>query len=182
MTEQTSPQNPPQNTQQEQPSGGQLVLHKIYIKDLSFEAPNSPRIFTEQLQTPPKTSHDVGVNVFNLGNNHYEVVVNVTVTVTVDGKTAFLAEAHQAGIFMLTQFPENQLQYMLFSYCANILFPYVRETVSDLVARGGFPQLLLEPVNFDDLFMRRVQQSQQKKTEDQEAAGSAPEAQAGNGA
>jgi len=153
-----------ENTTQAQnpePQQGQLVIHKIYVKDLSFETPNSPQIFSEQFQqAQPKVNHDIGVNVYTLGNNTYEVVLNLTVTVTIGGKTAFLVEVQQAGIFMVANFPENQQQYMLFSYCPNTIFPYAREVISDLVIRGGFPQLLLEPVNFDGLFAQRMQQAQ----------------------
>lgn len=162
MSEENSTENQPAQSADQQHQG-QLTIHKIYIKDISFETPNTPQIFSDQFQqAQPKVNHDLGINVFTLGNDHFEVVLNVTVTVTIGGKTAFLVEIQQAGIFMIKDFPENQKQYMLFSYCPNTIFPYAREMISDLVIRGGFPQLVLEPVNFDAMFARRMQEQMEK--------------------
>ena len=135
---------------------GQFAIQKIYTKDISFETPNSPKIFS--LQWNP--SADVQMQQFSesIGEDTYEVVLSVTVTVKVTDKTAFLVEVKQAGIFGIKGIPEQQLSQVLGAFCPNILFPYAREAISDLITRGGFPQLLLAPVNFDALYMQRMQQ------------------------
>ncbi|OUD15651.1 protein-export chaperone SecB [Thioflexithrix psekupsensis] len=136
----------------------QFVLQKIYVKDISFEAPNTPQVFTEKWE--PKTHLEIGTKGMVLGQNNYEVGLTVTVTVTINDKTAFLVEVHQAGIFALVGFEAGKLDYMLNAYCPSILFPYLREAVSDVVTRGGFQPLLLAPVNFDAYYEQRVRQMQ----------------------
>lgn len=154
----------------------QFVLQKIYIKDLSFEAPNTPQVFTEKWD--PKTHLEIGTKGAVLGQNNYEVGLTVTVTVTVNDKTAFLVEVHQAGIFALVGFDAPRLDYMLNAYCPSILFPYLREAVSDVVTRGGFQPLLLAPVNFDAYYEQRVKQLQAQQnaaaTESPPTNGAAP--------
>lgn len=137
----------------EQPAQ-KFEIQKVYVKDLSFETPNSPKIFTEKWN--PKT--DVHIQTANdkLDDKVHEVVITVTVTATQDETTAFLVEVNQAGIFFMENFPEEQHKQLLGSYCPNILFPFARETVAELVAKGGFPQLLLNPVNFDALYQQHL--------------------------
>ena len=142
-----------QNTQQFQ-------IQKIYIKDLSFESPNAPEMFTESLQ--PKIDFDLQTEAKKLTDDFCDVTLQVTATAKHNEKTAFLVEVKQAGIFNITGFPDDQLSHMLGSFCPNILFPYARESVSDLVTRGGFPPLLLAPVNFDALYAQHVQQQNQQ--------------------
>lgn len=142
-----------QNTQQFQ-------IQKIYIKDLSFESPNAPEMFTESLQ--PKIDFDLQTEAKKLTDDFFDVTLQVTATAKHNEKTAFLVEVKQAGIFNITGFPDDQLSHMLASFCPNILFPYARESVSDLVTRGGFPPLLLAPVNFDALYAQHVQQQNQQ--------------------
>ncbi len=139
----------------------QFALQKLYIKDVSFETPNSPAVFTQQWE--PKVEFNLASNAQALQENLYEISLTVTVTVKLQDKTAYLVEVSQAGIFTLTGFEEHELGPMIGSYCPNILFPYAREAVSDLVVKGGFPPMLLAPVNFDALYMQHVQQMQQQQ-------------------
>jgi len=137
-------------------------IQKIYIKDLSFEAPNTPKIFTEKWE--PKTDVHIQTENSKLDKNIYEVVITVTVTATQAETTAFLVEVKQAGIFFIENFPEEQHKQLLGSYCANILFPFARETVAELVTKGGFPQLLLNPVNFDALYQQHLSAAKEQET------------------
>ena len=143
--------------QSEQPEQ-QFALQKIYLKDISFETPNSPAIFTEQWEPA------VNVELQSAGNavadNVHDVVLTVTVTAKLGEKTAYLVEVQQAGVFTVAGFSDDERAHMLGSYCPNILFPYAREAISDLVAKGGFPQMLLGPVNFDAMFAEHVQRQQ----------------------
>ncbi len=138
----------------------QFSIQKIYTKDMSFETPHSPKIFTEKWE--PAVDFNMGSNVESLDNSLYEVALTLTITVKSTDKTAYLVEVNQAGIFALSGFTDQEMGPMLGSFCPNILFPYAREVVSDLVAKGGFPQLLLAPVNFDALYAQHLQQSQQQ--------------------
>ncbi len=137
----------------------QFAIQKIYTKDVSFETPNSPQIFTQKWE--PAVDFNLGTNVETLENGVYEVALTVTATVKCNDTVAYLAEVSQAGIFALVGFDENEMGPMMGSFCPNILFPYAREAISDLVTKGGFPQLLLAPVNFDALYAQHVQQLQQ---------------------
>ena len=135
---------------------GQFNIQKIYTKDISFEAPNSPKVFTEKWD--PQNNLDLNTNANPIGDNTFEVVLSLTVTAKLDDNTAYLCEVHQAGIFTIEGFSDNDTHAMLGSFCPNILFPYAREAVSDIVTRGGFPQLLLAPINFDALYEQHMQQ------------------------
>ena len=137
----------------------QFAIQKIYIKDISFETPNSPKVFTQKWE--PSLDLNLGTHVENLENSMYEVSLSLTATVKIADNTAYLVEIKQAGIFTIEGFSEQEMGPMLGSFCPNILFPYAREAVSDLVTKGGFPQLILAPVNFDALYMQHLQQNQQ---------------------
>lgn len=137
----------------------QFSIQKIYTKDISFETPNSPKIFTEKWE--PTVDFNLGTNVNTLEDALFEVSLSVTVTVKCGETTAYLVEVTQAGIFSLAGFSEQEMGPMAGSFCPNILFPYAREVVSDLVAKGGYPQLLLAPVNFDALYAQHLKQAQQ---------------------
>lgn len=152
--------------QQENPRN--FGIQRIYTKDVSFETPNSPSIFTEQLQ--PQSDLDLNSQVNALGEDHYEIVLTVTVTTKSNDKVAFLVEVQQAGIFLIKGFEKNELGPMIGAYCPNILFPYAREVVSDLVNKGSFPQLVLAPVNFDLLYAQQVQKLQEQQGAQQEPA------------
>ncbi|MCK5829464.1 MAG: protein-export chaperone SecB [Methylococcales bacterium] len=144
------------------PEEKQFSIQKIYTKDISFETPNSPKIFTEKWE--PTVDFNLGTNVETLENSLFEISLSVTVTVKCADTTAYLVEVTQSGIFSLDGFSEQEMGPMIGSFCPNILFPYAREVVSDLVAKGGFPQLLLAPVNFDALYGQHLQQAQQKSS------------------
>lgn len=146
---------------------GQLAIQKIYVKDLSFEAPNTPAVFTTQLN--PTVDINFATEATDLGENQQEVNLSVTVTVKQDDKTVYLAEVKQAGIFTISGFPAEHMPAILATACPNILFPYAREVISDVVTKGGFPQLLLSPVNFDMLYAQEVQRRQQQAQADASA-------------
>ena len=136
-------------------------IQKIYTKDVSFESPNSPKVFTGKWE--PSINFNLGTHVLPLDDSMYEIALTVTITVKNDDLTAYLVEVNQAGIFLLGNFTDAEMGPMLGSFCPNILFPYAREAISDLATRGGFPQLLLAPVNFDALYSQHLQQAQQEQ-------------------
>lgn len=141
------------NAPQPNPKGNQinLTIQRIYIKDLSFESPESPKIFAN-VDWKPEVNIELSVKNQNLENHLYEVVLLITVTLVHEKKTVLLSEVQQAGIFTIEGIDGENLNHLLSSYCPNILFPYAREAISDVVVRGGFPQLLLAPINFDALY------------------------------
>lgn len=142
----------------EEQQAKQFVIQKIYIKDVSFETPNSPVIFTQKWE--PKVEVNLASNAQSLEEGLFEVSLTVTVTVKLEDKTAYLAELTQAGVFTIAGFEEQEMGPMIGSYCPTILFPFAREAVSDLVVKGGFPPMQLAPVNFDALYLQHIQQQQ----------------------
>lgn len=138
----------------------QFALQRIYIKDASFEAPNTPKTFTQEWK--PEIKLDLNSGARKVDEGFYEVSVKVTITATNGEETAFLVEMMQCGLFAIQNIPEDQLQPMLGAMCPNILFPYLRESVDAMVVKGGFPALMLAPINFDALYQQRVQQAQQQ--------------------
>ncbi len=146
---------------------GRFGIQKVYIKDLSFETPHSPQIFQEEWK--PSVNLDLSSTASPVMENIYEVVLSVTVTVSFEDKTVYLAEVEQAGIFQIQDLPKEVLARVLATVCPNILFPFAREVVADLAMRGGFPQLLIAPMNFEALY---AQHQQQLATEAQAKAGS----------
>ena len=138
------------NGQAQQPSA-QLNLQKIYVKDVSFEAPGAPQIFQTQ-GGQPNVELNLTQRVTQLGETAFEVVLSVTATCKIDDKTAYLVEVHQAGIFGLAGFDQPGREAVLQTYCPNVLFPYARAVISDLVQNGGFPPFFLQPINFDALY------------------------------
>jgi preprotein translocase subunit SecB len=142
---------------QQQPTFG---IEKIYVKDLSLEIPNAPGVFLSGEQPQVEVQlHNEGTAI---GEGLYQVVLTVTVTAKAAEKTLFLVEAAQAGIFQIRNVPESDLEPLLATACPNILFPYARETVSDVIARAGFPPVHLAPVNFEVLYRQRLQQAQEQ--------------------
>ncbi len=136
------------------PLHGQFSIKKIYIKDTSFETPNSPQIF--QAKWEPEMDVHLHSHSSDLDAGEFEVVLMVTAVVSVGGKTAFLAETSVAGIFGITGLTSDELGPTIGSYCPGILFPYARELISDLAIRGGFPQFILAPVNFEKLYQEHI--------------------------
>jgi preprotein translocase subunit SecB len=137
----------------------QFEIQRIYLKDVSFEAPNSPRVFTEQWK--PETSVQLSTEMAHLNEGLHEIVLGITVTAKMTDKTAYLVEIKQAGIFAINGFAEPQMRQLLGSYCPNVLFPFAREAIAELITKGGFPPMLLAPINFDALY---AQQQRQRET------------------
>lgn len=131
-------------------------IEKIYVKDLSLEVPNSPQVFLER--EVPQVDVEIQTRDAKIDEGVHEVVLTVTVTAHHSDKTYFLAEASQAGIFQLRNIPDAEVGPILGIGCPNILFPYVRETISDLVNRAGFPPVVLTPVNFEPIYQAKLQQ------------------------
>ena len=148
MTENTATANGDAQT------GAQLALQKVYIKDASFEVPSAPQIFQEQGQ--PQVQLNLQQQVGALAENVYEVVLSVTVTCKLADKTAYLAEVQQAGIFGVAGFDDQSRDAVLATYCPNVLYPYARQAVSDLIQNGGFPPFLLQPINFEALYAEQM--------------------------
>jgi preprotein translocase subunit SecB len=155
-----------------QPTGPQLALQRVYLKDASFEAPHAPRIFQEEGQ--PNLQLNLSQKVSTLAENVYEVVLSLTLTCTLAEKNAYLVEVQQAGIFTITGFDQPNLEAVLSTYCPNTLFPYARQVVSDMVQNGGFPPYLLQPINFEQLF------AEQLRRRAEQAKAGAPTLEAGN--
>lgn len=141
--------------QNDQPIFG---IEKLYVKDLSLEVPNAPEIFLERDQ--PQIEIQLNTSGRGVGEGVYEVVLTVTVTAKMGEKTVFLVEVGQAGIFRIQNVPEEQLEPLIAVACPNILFPYAREAVSDAVSRAGFQPIVLQPVNFESMYMQRLQQAE----------------------
>ena len=131
-------------------------IEKVYVKDMSLEIPNAPEVFLQR-ETP-----QVGIELSNsakkLEEGLFDVTITVTVTSKIEDKTVFLVEVAQSGIFQARNIPEENLEGLLAVTCPNILFPYAREAVSDLVVRAGFPPVLLNPINFEALYLQQKQQ------------------------
>jgi preprotein translocase subunit SecB len=153
------------------PEQQQFAMQKIYVKDVSFETPNSPEVFTQEWK--PDVNVQLDTSGKQIAPDVHEVVLGITVTVKMGEKVAYLVEIHQAGIFTIKGFADNDRGAMLGSYCPNVLFPFAREVISDLVIKGGFPQLLLAPVNFDAIYHEHLQrmreQSESQKASDENA-------------
>jgi preprotein translocase subunit SecB len=134
----------------------EFAIHRIYINDLSFEAPDSPKSFKEEWK--PEVDLNLDTRHELLEDNLYNVTLQLTATTKINDKVMFIAEVQQSGIFLVKDFPEEQMGELLGSFCPNVLFPYAREVISDVVNRGGFPPLYLAPVNFDAIYQQRKEQ------------------------
>ncbi len=139
-------------------SKGQFTLQKIYIKDMSFEAPNSPDVFidgktdqiTPQLQLDLKNSHT------DLPNEHYEVVLHIGLHATAEDRTLFMVEIDQAGIFLIKGYNTEDYRALIGTHCLSTLFPFAREELASIIGKGGFPAILLQPINFESLFAQAM--------------------------
>lgn len=147
-----------ENAAAEQDAQPGFGIEKLYVKDASIEVPNAPQIFTER--TAPQVNVELGNSAQKLDEGIFEVAIKVTVTAKIGDKTAFLVEATQAGIFAIRNVPAENLEPILAVTCPNILFPYAREAVSDMVTRAGFAAVLLNPINFEALYMQQKQQAE----------------------
>lgn len=151
-------------------SDKQIAIQKIYVKDFSFESPHTPDIFAKTNWSPKtdlnlRSSHTTGTD-----NNH-EVVLTITIEAKEDEQTFFLVELQQAGLFHIAGYDEAEFKAIVGSYCPNILFPYARESVANIVSKGGFPEFLLQPINFDALYAQGMAQAQ-AQAQKQPAGGS----------
>jgi preprotein translocase subunit SecB len=142
----------------------QMHIQRLYVKDMSFEAPNSPEVFQVQ-NWQPQIEVELNTQAKPLADNLHEVVMTITVTAKLEDKVAYLVEVAQAGIFAVVNFPPDQVQYLMGAYCPAILFPYARQVVAEAIMNGGFPVLHLAPMNFEALHAQQMMQ-QQAKAED----------------
>jgi preprotein translocase subunit SecB len=138
--------------------GKQILLQKIYVKDLSFESPRVPEIFGANIQA--STQLNIGAKNRKLGEDSVEVTLTLTIESKDNSQTLFLIEVAQAGVFTLKGYSEQERAILLGSFCPGTLYPYAREAVADLAQKGGFPQLLLQPINFDAVYAQALQERQ----------------------
>lgn len=135
-----------------------LKIGKIYTKDFSFESPQAPQVF-RQTDWKPQTDLNIRSAHTALEDNQHEIVLTITVEAKADDKTLFLMELQQAGLFEVAGYEGDELNAILGSFCPNILFPYARESISTLIQKGGFPEFILQPINFDALYLQAKQQA-----------------------
>jgi len=140
-----------------------LQIKRIFLKDLSFETPMGVEVFGRAWK--PKIDQELNVQVNNLEDNHYEVVLLLTVTATMEDKTVFLIEVKQAGLFAISGLEKAQLSQVINTTCPQVLFPYAREVIDSTLSRGAFPPLMLPPINFDAVFAQAIQQAAKQKGE-----------------
>jgi preprotein translocase subunit SecB len=141
-----------------QPTGQVLSIEKVYVKDCSIEVPNAPQIFFEEVQ--PQIDVQMQTGTGQVGDGLYECVLTITVTAKAAERTVFLVEAAQAGIFQIRGFAQQDLDMIQGIGCPTTLFPYARETISNLVTRAGFPPINLAPISFEALYAQRLQEQQ----------------------
>ena len=138
-----------------------VSLQQMYIKDVSFEAPNSPGVFLEE-EVKPETKINLSNTHEKIGEDSYDVCLKVKVESTYGDKTMFIAEVEQAGVFVIKGYTEDELKGVIAVFCPNTLFPYIREQVSTLVTKAGFPALLLQPINFEALYSQAIEETESK--------------------
>lgn len=144
---------------QEQPQAG-FAIQKIYLKDISFETPSGLEAFTKAWK--PNVQQDLNIQVTPVEEGLFEVLMLLTITARIDDKVVFLVEVKQGGLFIINGLDGIQLSHAINTLCPQILFPYARETIDSLLTRGGFPPLMLAPINFDAVFAQAVMQAQQQ--------------------
>lgn len=136
-------------------------IQRLYLQDSSFESPNTPAIFAQEWQ--PELNLELSTQAKPLENDHHHVQLKVTATAKVAGKVAFIAEVAYAGIFLIQNFEKEVHNQMLGSFCPNVLYPYIRSIITNMVMEGGFPNLYLAPVNFDALYMQQKERAAHEK-------------------
>ena len=136
-----------------------VSLQTMYIKDVSFEAPNSPGVFLEE-EVLPETKINLANTHDKIGDDSYDVCLKVRVESTYNDKTIFVAEVEQAGVFVIRGYTEDEVKGLIAVFCPNTLFPYIRELVSSLVTKAGFPALLLQPINFEALYAQAIEEAE----------------------
>ena len=150
--------------EQDQVADKRMTINKIYVKDFSFESPQAPDIF-QRSGWQPKTNLNLRSSHTPGEDDRHEIVLTITVEAMEDDKTCFLVELQQAGLFEIVGYEGDELKAIAGSFCPNILFPYAREAIAAMIQRGGFPEFVLQPINFDALFMQAQQQAQQQGAE-----------------
>ena len=151
-------------------SDKQIAIQKIYVKDFSFESPHTPDVFAKK-NWSPKTDLNLRSSHTTATDNNHEVILTITIEAKEDEQTFFLVELQQAGLFHIAGYDEAEFKAIVGSYCPNILFPYARESVANIVSKGGFPEFLLQPINFDALYAQGMAQAQ-AQAQKQPAGGS----------
>ena len=152
---------------EEQAAEKRLSIGKIYLKDFSFESPQTPGVFRKsdwkpQMDLNLRSAHTA------IDEDQHEIVLTVTIEAKADDKTLFLVELHQAGLFEIAGYEGDELGAIIGSFCPNILFPYARETIASLIQKGGFPEFILQPINFDALYFQAKQQQAAAQAEKEE--------------
>jgi preprotein translocase subunit SecB len=158
---------------EEETAEKRLSIGKIYLKDFSFESPQAPDVF-RQSDWKPQTDLNLRSSHTAIDDDHHEIVLTITIEAKEDDKTFFLVELQQAGLFEISGYEGEELSAIIGSFCPNMLFPYARETVASLIQKGGFPEFVLQPINFDALYLQSKQQQAAKQAE--EAAAQAEDA------
>ena len=157
--------------QDQSASAKQIGIQKIYVKDFSFESPHTPAVFTKS-DWSPKTNLNLRSSHTPGSDDNHEVVLTVTIEAKEDEQVFFLVELQQAGLFHIAGYSDDEFKAIVGSYCPNILFPYARESVANIVSKGGFPEFLLQPINFDALYAQGLAQAQSQLEEQAAASGS----------
>lgn len=152
---------------EEQGAEKRLLIGKIYAKDFSFESPQVPEVFRRG-DWKPQTNLNIRSSHAALEDGHHEIVLTITVEAKADDKTIFLIELQQAGLFEIAGYEGDELGAILGSFCPNILFPYARESIAALIQKGGFPEFILQPINFDALYLQAKQQQAMAQSEEAE--------------
>ena len=150
--------------EEQQAPESRLAIKKIYVKDFSFESPQSPDIFSIT-DWSPKTNLNLRSTHTPLDDDRHEVVLTITVEAKEDEKTYFLIELQQAGLFEIVGYKGDELKALAGSFCPNILFPYAREAIAGMIQKGGFPEFVLQPINFDALYMQAQQQAAESQVQ-----------------
>ena len=148
----------------------QIAIQKIYIKDFSFESPKSPQIFQSQ-DWAPKTDLNLRSAHTAVTDDAHEVVLTVTIEAKDGENTAFLVELHQAGLFHVAGYTDDEFKAIVGSFCPNILFPYARESIATIITKGGFPEFILQPINFDALYAQGLAQGKAEEAQPPEGSG-----------
>ncbi|HSG67031.1 MAG TPA: protein-export chaperone SecB [Gammaproteobacteria bacterium] len=147
----------------------QLLLQKIYVKDLSFESPRAPDVFSRN--AAPQTQLNIRSSAREVGKDTQEIALTLTIEAKDQDQTLFLVELVQAGVFLIKGYTDEERHMLTGSYCPGSLYPFAREAIADIVTRGGFPQLLLQPINFDALYAQALRDRSQNRADgDPEAA------------
>ncbi len=152
---------------EEQAAEKRLSIGKIYLKDFSFESPQAPHVF-RQSDWKPTTDLNLRSGHTAIGDDQHEIVLTLTVEAKTEDKTVFLVELQQAGLFEIAGYEGEELGAIIGSFCPNILFPYARETIASLIQKGGFPEFVLQPINFDALYLQSKQQQASAQAEEAE--------------